>query len=145
MHLYILLYFFLKIVYEMIKSYICNPLSLKQWISAVKEIMCWSMLEFMNLLCFQTLQMCTRHSLIATFFLSVIQVFYVIVQFGGLLPETVLIQRRKLDPADLGGDDRTEQPWLDWQYMARNCSVFQMQNNGPLLKSDSVNCMQLPK
>ncbi|TWW67413.1 Usherin Usher syndrome type IIa protein [Takifugu flavidus] len=73
------------------------------------------------------------------------QVFYVIVQFGGLLPETVLIQRRKVDPTDLDGDHRTEQPWLDWQYMARNCSVFQMQNNGPLLKSDSVNCMQLPK
>lgn len=101
------------------------------------------MLVFMNFLWFQTLQMCTRHSLIATF-LCVIQVFYVIVQFGGLLPETVLIQR-KLDPTDLDNDDRTEQPWLDWQYMARNCSVFQMQNNGPLLKSDSVNCMQLPK
>ncbi|CAG11042.1 unnamed protein product, partial [Tetraodon nigroviridis] len=73
------------------------------------------------------------------------QVFHVIVQFGGLLPETVLIQRRKLDLADLDSDARSEQPWLDWQYMARNCSVFEMQNNGPLLKPDSVNCMQLPK
>lgn len=87
-------------------------------------------------------KICTLHFLIATFFLSVIQVFYVIVQFGGLLPETVLIQRRKLD---LDSDSTAEQPWLDWQYMARNCSVFEMQNNGPLLKSDSVNCMQLPK
>uniref|UniRef100_A0A3Q0RBB8 Usher syndrome 2A (autosomal recessive, mild) n=1 Tax=Amphilophus citrinellus TaxID=61819 RepID=A0A3Q0RBB8_AMPCI len=38
----------------------------------------------------------------------------------------------------------TEQPWLDWQYMARNCSVFEMENNGPLLRPDSVNCLQLP-
>lgn len=29
--------------------------------------------------------------------------------------------------------------------MARNCSVFEMQNNGPLLKPDSVNCLQLPR
>ncbi|XP_068172657.1 usherin isoform X1 [Antennarius striatus] len=28
--------------------------------------------------------------------------------------------------------------------MARNCSVFEMQNNGPLLRPDSVNCLQLP-
>lgn len=88
---------------------------------------------------------CTLPFFSATSFLSVIQVFYVIVQFGGLLPETILIQRRKLDLADLDSDAGAEQPWLDWQYMARNCSVFEMQNNGPLLKSDSVNCMQLPK
>uniref|UniRef100_A0A3B5AVF4 Usherin-like n=1 Tax=Stegastes partitus TaxID=144197 RepID=A0A3B5AVF4_9TELE len=38
----------------------------------------------------------------------------------------------------------TEQPWMDWQYMARNCNVFEMQNNGLLQRPDSVNCLQLP-
>lgn len=73
------------------------------------------------------------------------QVFYVIVQFGGLLPESVLIQRRKLDLLQREPDNMTEQSWLDWQYMARNCSVFNMQNNGPLPRPDSVNCLQLPR
>ncbi|XP_074481361.1 usherin [Sebastes fasciatus] len=72
------------------------------------------------------------------------QIFYVIVQFGGLLPESVLIQRRRLNLTELESGTITEQPWLDWQYMARNCSVFEMQNNGPLLRPDSVNCLQLP-
>ncbi|TKS69913.1 Usherin Usher syndrome type IIa protein [Collichthys lucidus] len=73
------------------------------------------------------------------------QVFYVIVQFGGLLPESVRIQRRKLHLTEPDSGTTTEQqPWLDWQYMARNCSVFDMQNNGPLLRPDSVNCLQLP-
>nr|XP_040024120.1 usherin isoform X2 [Gasterosteus aculeatus aculeatus] len=72
------------------------------------------------------------------------QIFYVIVQFGGLLPESVLIQRRRLDLTVLESDTSTEQPWSDWQYMARNCSVFEMRNNGPLLRPDSVNCLQLP-
>uniref|UniRef100_H2M7E1 Usher syndrome 2A (autosomal recessive, mild) n=1 Tax=Oryzias latipes TaxID=8090 RepID=H2M7E1_ORYLA len=62
------------------------------------------------------------------------QVFYVILQFGGLLPESVRIQRRKVNL----------RPWLDWQYMARNCSDFEMLSNGPLLRPDSVNCVQLP-
>lgn len=74
---------------------------------------------------------------------SFAQVFYVIVQFGGLLPESVLIQRRRLWEHDNG--TVTEQPWKDWQYLARNCSVFEMQNNGPLLRPDSVNCLQLPR
>ncbi|KAM3624776.1 uncharacterized protein V6R79_001428 [Siganus canaliculatus] len=72
------------------------------------------------------------------------QVFYVIVQFGGLLPESVLIQRQRFDLTGPGTGSDIEHTWLDWQYMARNCSVFEMQNNGPLLKSDSVNCLQLP-
>ncbi|XP_070688414.1 usherin [Pempheris klunzingeri] len=72
------------------------------------------------------------------------QVFYVIVQFGGILPESVLIQRRRHDFTELEIGTTTEQPWLDWQYMARNCSVFKMQTNGPLLTPDSVNCLQLP-
>lgn len=75
--------------------------------------------------------------------LSLVQVFYVIVQFGGLLPESVRIQRRRLPEPD--GGAVTEQPWQDWQYMARDCSVFEMQNNGPLLRPDSVNCLQLPR
>ncbi|KAM9408306.1 LOW QUALITY PROTEIN: usherin [Pholidichthys leucotaenia] len=72
------------------------------------------------------------------------QVFYIIVQFAGLLPESVLIQRRKLDLTEPGRGIGREQPWLDWQYMARNCNVFEMQNNGPLIRPDSVNCLQLP-
>ncbi|XP_039982949.1 usherin [Xiphias gladius] len=71
------------------------------------------------------------------------QVFYIIVQFGGLLPESVLIQRRRFDLTEPQSGTTTEQPWLDWQYMARNCNVFEMQNNGPLLRPDSVNCLQL--
>ncbi|KAM9366692.1 usherin [Symphorus nematophorus] len=72
------------------------------------------------------------------------QVFYVIVQFGSLLPESLLIQKRRLDLTEPESGTTTDQPWLDWQYMARNCSVFQLQNNGPLLRPDSVNCLQLP-
>ncbi|CAJ1048931.1 LOW QUALITY PROTEIN: usherin [Xyrichtys novacula] len=73
------------------------------------------------------------------------QVFYIIIQFGGLLPELVRIQRRRLDPKNFESGTNTEQPWLDWQYMARNCSVFEMQNNGRLLRPDSINCLQLPR
>uniref|UniRef100_A0A3Q3IYQ0 Usher syndrome 2A (autosomal recessive, mild) n=1 Tax=Monopterus albus TaxID=43700 RepID=A0A3Q3IYQ0_MONAL len=72
------------------------------------------------------------------------QVFYVIVRFDSLLPESVLIQRRRLDLTEPQSGTATEQPWSDWQYMARDCSVFEMQNNGPLLRPDSVNCLQLP-
>ncbi|XP_060897032.1 usherin [Labrus mixtus] len=73
------------------------------------------------------------------------QVFYVIVQFGGLLPESVLIQRQRLDFTNLESGTNTEQPWVDWQFMARNCSVFEMKNNGHLLRPDSVNCLQLSR
>ncbi|KAK2854220.1 hypothetical protein Q5P01_006881 [Channa striata] len=72
------------------------------------------------------------------------QVFYVIVQFDGLLPESVRIQKQTIDLAEPDNGAATEQPWLDWQYMARDCSVFDMQNNGPLERPDSVNCLQLP-
>ncbi|CAB1442996.1 unnamed protein product [Pleuronectes platessa] len=72
------------------------------------------------------------------------QVFYVIVQFGGLLPESVLIQRQRRDLTDAESEPTMEQRWLDWQYMARNCSVFRMKNNGPLPTPGSVNCLQLP-
>ena len=75
---------------------------------------------------------------------SLLQVFYIIVQFGGPLPESVLIQRRRLDLTEPQSGTISEQPWLDWQYIARNCSVFEMPNNGPLLRPDSVNCLQLP-
>ncbi|XP_029001116.1 usherin isoform X2 [Betta splendens] len=70
------------------------------------------------------------------------QVFYVIVQFDGLLPESVQIQRRAL--AEEESDAEAQQPWVDWQYMAKDCSVFDMENNGALLTPDSVNCLQLP-
>ncbi|XP_029354432.1 usherin [Echeneis naucrates] len=72
------------------------------------------------------------------------QVFYVIIQFAGLLPESILIQRRRFNLTEPESVTTTEQPWLDWQFMARNCSLFEMQNNGPLLRPDSVNCLQLP-
>ncbi|KAM3876945.1 usherin [Diretmus argenteus] len=72
------------------------------------------------------------------------QVFYVIVQFGGLLPESVLIQRRSRNTTEPQSRTNTEVPWLDWQYMARDCSVFGLQNDGRLLEPDSVNCLQLP-
>lgn len=88
---------------------------------------------------------CKSGSVHTNLYPSLLQVFYVIVQFGGLLPESILIQRRRLDLTELESGTATEQPWLDWQYMARNCSVFEMQNNGPLLRPDSVNCLQLPK
>ncbi|XP_041646715.1 usherin [Cheilinus undulatus] len=73
------------------------------------------------------------------------QVFYLIIQFGGLLPESVHIQKKKFDFTNTENGTRTEQPWMDWQYMASNCSIFEMQNNGRLLKPDSVNCLQLPR
>lgn len=80
-----------------------------------------------------------------SYFPSLTQVFYIIVQFGGLLPESVLIQRQRLSLTEPESGTTAEQPWLDWQYMARNCSVFEMQNNGPLQSPDSVNCLQLSK
>ncbi|XP_061132682.1 usherin [Syngnathus typhle] len=70
------------------------------------------------------------------------QVFYVLIQFAGPLPESLLIQRQRL--TDQQNSTNGEQPWLDWQYVAKDCSVFDMQNNGPLLTPDSVNCLQLP-
>nr|XP_057944950.1 usherin isoform X3 [Doryrhamphus excisus] len=70
------------------------------------------------------------------------QVFYVIIQFGSLLPESLLIQRQRLPHQQ--NSMHTEESWLDWQYVAKACSVFEMQNNGPLLAPDSVNCLQLP-
>nr|XP_061796460.1 usherin-like [Nerophis lumbriciformis] len=70
------------------------------------------------------------------------QVFYVIIQFGGPLPESLLIQRQRLPNQQ--NTTNTEQSWLDWQYLAKDCSVFKMQNNGPLLTPSSVNCLQLP-
>lgn len=85
---------------------------------------------------------CSSHANLYPFPL---QVFYVIVQFGGLLPESILIQRQRRDLTEPDSDTTSEQPWLDWQYMARNCSVFEMQNDGPLLRPDSVNCLQLPR
>ncbi|XP_076833979.1 usherin-like [Brachyhypopomus gauderio] len=62
------------------------------------------------------------------------QVFYVILQFRSALPEAVRIQRRA---------SRTE-VWSDWQYLARNCSIYGMMNDGPLDRPDSVNCLRFP-
>ncbi|KAJ1157569.1 hypothetical protein NDU88_010275 [Pleurodeles waltl] len=63
------------------------------------------------------------------------QVFYIIVQFLSPLPEAMIIQRKK--SRDLG--------WEDWQYFARNCSIFCMDNNDQLDNPHSVNCLQLPR
>ncbi|KAJ8400311.1 hypothetical protein AAFF_G00396940 [Aldrovandia affinis] len=63
------------------------------------------------------------------------QVFYVILQFLGPQPEAVRIERRT--------SRRSE--WRAWQYLARNCSVFGMADNGLLEAPDSVNCLQFPR
>ncbi|XP_048212729.1 usherin [Perognathus longimembris pacificus] len=62
------------------------------------------------------------------------QVFYITVQFLSPQPTAIRIQRKKEDSSD----------WEDWQYFARNCSTFGMENNGDLELPDSVNCLQLP-
>ncbi|XP_060102758.1 usherin [Heteronotia binoei] len=62
------------------------------------------------------------------------QVFYIILQFFSPQPEAIQIQRRKQNDSN----------WEDWQYFARDCSMFTMQNNGSLENPDSVNCLQLP-
>uniref|UniRef100_A0A663LW22 Usherin n=1 Tax=Athene cunicularia TaxID=194338 RepID=A0A663LW22_ATHCN len=62
------------------------------------------------------------------------QVFYIILQFFSPQPEAIRIERKKRD--DLN--------WEDWQYFAKNCSIFGMDNNGSLEQPDSVNCLQLP-
>uniref|UniRef100_A0A3B1J7A9 Usher syndrome 2A (autosomal recessive, mild) n=1 Tax=Astyanax mexicanus TaxID=7994 RepID=A0A3B1J7A9_ASTMX len=54
--------------------------------------------------------------------------------FQSAQPESVRIQRRT------GGGSG----WRDWQYLAKNCSFFGMEDNGPLEKPDSVNCLQFP-
>ncbi|KAM5206303.1 usherin isoform 2-T2 [Hipposideros larvatus] len=61
------------------------------------------------------------------------QVFYIVIQFFSPQPTAIRIQRRKVASLD----------WEDWQYFARNCSDFGMENNGELENSDSVNCLQL--
>uniref|UniRef100_A0A8C6X579 Usherin n=1 Tax=Naja naja TaxID=35670 RepID=A0A8C6X579_NAJNA len=61
------------------------------------------------------------------------QVFYVIIQFFSPQPEAIRIQRKK--QPSIG--------WEDWQYFARDCSVFGMENNGSLRYPDSVNCLQV--
>ncbi|XP_003474286.2 usherin isoform X2 [Cavia porcellus] len=63
------------------------------------------------------------------------QVFYVVIQFSSPQPTAIKIQRKKEDSLD----------WEDWQYFARNCSTFGMENNGDLETSDSVNCLQLSR
>ncbi|KAM4814939.1 usherin-like, partial [Thomomys bottae] len=62
------------------------------------------------------------------------QVFYITVQFLSPQPTAIRIQRKKEDNSE----------WEDWQYFARNCSIFGMKNNGNLEHPDSVNCLQLP-
>ncbi|KAM9466939.1 usherin [Clarias gariepinus] len=62
------------------------------------------------------------------------QVFYVILQFRSLQPEAVRIQRKTSSTS----------AWTDWQYQAKNCSWFGMEDNGPLVSPDSVNCIQFP-
>ncbi|KYO43601.1 usherin isoform J [Alligator mississippiensis] len=62
------------------------------------------------------------------------QVFYIILQFFNPQPQAIRIQRKR----------RNDLSWEDWQYFARNCSIFGMDNNASLEKPDSVNCLQLP-
>ncbi|NP_067383.3 usherin precursor [Mus musculus] len=62
------------------------------------------------------------------------QVLKVITQFSSLQPVAIRIQRKKADSS----------PWEDWQYFARNCSVWGMKDNEDLENPNSVNCLQLP-
>ncbi|KAK6307053.1 hypothetical protein J4Q44_G00222010 [Coregonus suidteri] len=73
------------------------------------------------------------------------QVFYVILQLVSPQPEALHIQRRYSNSSSSNSNSSSvETEWLDWQYMARDCSLFGLQNNGPLLRPDSVNCLQFP-
>ncbi|XP_013375386.1 PREDICTED: usherin isoform X1 [Chinchilla lanigera] len=63
------------------------------------------------------------------------EVFYIVIQFSSPQPTAIKIQRKKESSLD----------WEDWQYFARNCSTFGMENNGDLENPDSVNCLQLSK
>ena len=63
------------------------------------------------------------------------QVLKVITQFSSLQPVAIRIQRKKADSS----------PWEDWQYFARNCSVWGMKDNEDLENPNSVNCLQLPE
>uniref|UniRef100_A0A8C7Q6N4 Usher syndrome 2A (autosomal recessive, mild) n=1 Tax=Oncorhynchus mykiss TaxID=8022 RepID=A0A8C7Q6N4_ONCMY len=72
------------------------------------------------------------------------QVFYVILQLVSPQPEALHIQRRCSNSSSSSNSSSVETEWLDWQYMARDCSLFGLQNNGPLLRPDSVNCLQFP-
>ncbi|XP_055465169.1 usherin [Psammomys obesus] len=60
------------------------------------------------------------------------QVFLIIIQFSSPQPMAIRIQRKKEDSS----------PWEDWQYFARDCSVWGMKNDGDLENPDSVNCLQ---
>nr|XP_006813188.1 PREDICTED: usherin [Saccoglossus kowalevskii] len=61
------------------------------------------------------------------------QVFYVVLQFYSPQPTALTIQRKKSDALS----------WEDWQYLAQDClSQFGLPNDGPLLQSTSVNCLQ---
>ncbi|XP_030233283.1 usherin [Gadus morhua] len=73
------------------------------------------------------------------------QVFYVVVQFGGVMPDRVVIQRRSGGPPEPQNHRGPgESPWTDWQYLARDCGVFSMEPHGPLPTPHSVNCLPLP-
>ncbi|XP_028616049.1 usherin isoform X2 [Grammomys surdaster] len=62
------------------------------------------------------------------------QVFQIVIQLSRPQPVAIQIQRKKADSS----------PWEDWQYFARNCSVWGMEDNGDLENPDSVNCLQFP-
>ncbi|XP_065144388.2 usherin [Paramisgurnus dabryanus] len=61
------------------------------------------------------------------------QVFYVILQYLNAQPEAVRFQRKTLGSSE----------WKEWQFMAKNCSYFGMEDNRPMHRPDSVNCLQL--
>ncbi|XP_077341211.1 usherin [Lithobates pipiens] len=63
------------------------------------------------------------------------QIFYITLWFYSPLPKALIIQRKK----------HSSSFWEDWQYLARDCQDFSMENNGFLQYPDSVNCLQLPR
>ncbi|XP_052593935.1 usherin [Peromyscus californicus insignis] len=62
------------------------------------------------------------------------QVFQIIIHFSSPQPAAIRIQRKKVDSS----------PWEDWQYFAKNCSIWRIKDNGDLENLDSVNCLQFP-
>ncbi|XP_004685295.1 PREDICTED: LOW QUALITY PROTEIN: usherin [Condylura cristata] len=60
------------------------------------------------------------------------QVLFIIIQLFSPQPTAMRIQRKK-DMLD----------WEDWQYFARNCSAYEVKNNGDLENPEYVNCHQL--
>ena len=64
------------------------------------------------------------------------QIFYILIQFYSPLPKKIIIERQL----------HSSNEWLPWQYYADDCMTsFNFPNNGPLMKFNDTNCIQLPR